>query len=380
MTSHTPDTDALGLMAANNPVDTVAVTGPDLEAAMAAAIKEGEGTGQPQRSSTASRIGFGVAIGLTCAAVVTVLIVFSSGSTDTANHSKHTAAEMTNAGGNPHLLVTAPGWHVTRADEYERDSGEMNFSDGQHELQITWYPARSYQTYLDDRASVSTPEHSTLLGLDATTVHYGGSEYATMLAPTGNVFIEIRGDAGDKTSYDALLASLEPVDMETWLAAMPASVVQPTTRAAVVEEMLRDIPLPPGFDVDSLAARAPLVAAGDPAVLDRYQLGAKVVSAVTCDWLDRWVAATEGGDQAAADAAADALSTSRNWHVLDEMAKEGAYPQVLHMLTQQVQDGDLDSLTSSSGTEQVPSGTYETGPAYASALGCDSQYRHRIDN
>ena len=49
-----------------------------------------------------------------------------------------------------------------------------------------------------------------------------------------------------------MLASLHEVDVDTWLSAMPASVVQPAQQAEAVDEMLAGIPLPPGFDPASI--------------------------------------------------------------------------------------------------------------------------------
>src|SRR5260370_2132385 len=45
----------------------------------------------------------------------------------------------------PRLLVTAPGWAITRADEFEPDSGELTFSDGSHRFELHWYPAQQYR-------------------------------------------------------------------------------------------------------------------------------------------------------------------------------------------------------------------------------------------
>ena len=118
---------------------------------------------------------------------------------------------------NPRLLVTAPGWKIVRADEFEPDSGELTFSDGSRRFDIHWYPAQMYDEYLRDRATVSTPEHGVLLGRRATTVDYTREEYATMLSPQGSVFIEVRGRLGSRGAYDEILDSLRPVDVDTWL-------------------------------------------------------------------------------------------------------------------------------------------------------------------
>jgi hypothetical protein len=54
-----------------------------------------------------------------------------------------------------------------------------------------------------------------------------------------------------------------------------------------------------------------------------------VVGAVSCTWIEQWVAARRGGDASAAAEAVTAMAGSRDWAVLREMAPEGAYPSVV---------------------------------------------------
>lgn len=379
----TEQSKAFERMAASNPVTREeleeTITEAEVEAALVAAVERGE-RDRSQRGSTAvtgrtvrglrGRTALGLGVGTACIGAITAAILLAGGSLGGPHEPTFADAAIEVAAANPRLLVTEPGWTVTRADEFETDSGEMNFSDGEHDLQITWYPARYYEQYLRDRADVSPPETSTLLGQTATTVHYGnGADYATMLAPQGEVFIEIRGKLEDKASYDAVLQSLRPVDVDTWLSAMPASVVQPVDRSATVDAMLRDIPLPPDFDVDALRSES--------SVLDRYHLGARVTGAVACEWLDRWVAATDAGDQTAADAAVEAMSTSRDWDILRDMADQGGWSQVVWEYSREIEQGRLDRGVAA--TEVRRDGTtFEFGPAYAVGLGCDSQHRRRV--
>jgi hypothetical protein len=76
-------------------------------------------------------------------------------------------------------------------------------------------------------------------------------------------------------------ATLQNVDVDTWLSAMPDSVIKPNGRAVAVNKMLEDIPVPDSVDVDELKSRG--------VVSDRYQLGAQVAGAVACGWIDQWV-------------------------------------------------------------------------------------------
>jgi len=309
----------------------------------------------------------GALLGVAAAGVLTLIGTGSLGGDDSSGPA-FAAAAIRVAEANPRLLVTEPGWSVVRADEFEPDSGEMAFSDGDHELTITWYPARYYDTYYRDRTYVDkTPITFELLGQQTRTVQYGENrdDFATMLPPQGETFVEIRGDL-PQDEYRALVESLRPTDVETWLAAMPASVVQPVDREAVVDSMLEDMPIPPGLDTEELRS--------EDAVLDRYQLGARVSGAVACGWLDLWVEATDSGDTAAAQQAVDAMSTSRDWAILEEMESQGGWSQVLWEQADAIAKGTLN--TGVAGTMSGPGGkVYEFGPSYASGLGCDSEYK-----
>jgi hypothetical protein len=119
----------------------------------------------------------------------------------------------------------------------------------------------------------------------------------------------------DVDAYRSVAASIRRVDVNSWLSALPKSVVQPYARASSVESMLADIPVHPSVDVKELKA--------SPNVRDRYQLGAEVTSAVSCAWISQWVVAFNDGDDAAAREAVDAMTTARDWTVLHEMNDEG---------------------------------------------------------
>lgn len=311
----------------------------------------------------------GFSAGLASVGIIAAWFLFAGGLVGGGSQSAFAAAAIKVAEANPRLLVSAPGWSVSEADEFEANEGEIRFSDGSHELRITWYPARLYRSYRSDRADVGAVVTSTLLGHRATTVHYGGDDYATMLSPQGPVFVEVRGAVGSHAKYEEILHSLRAVDIDTWLNAMPASVVRPEAHAAAVEQMLRGIPLPPGFDVAALQ--------NETSVRDRYMLGADVTSAVSCDWLERWAAATDGGDEAAARASVEAMATSRQWPILRQMAHEGAWAQTIWSYTREIQHGHLNRGIAAEFSKGGKTWAY--GPAYATALDCKSQYRRLVD-
>jgi len=200
----------------------------------------------------------------------------------------------------------------------------MTFSNGQYQLDLNWRPADSHERYVADRAtSAKPPRQVTVYGQAAVQFLYDyvGSTDFTTLWLDGSHSFEARGVLPDRASYEAVMAGLAPVDIDTWLKAMPESVVKPANRAPVIAAMLHDIPQPDSFDV------AELTAAG--VVRDRYQLGARVTGEIACQWIEQWLDARAVGDTAAASAAVDAMRTARNWSILIEMSESGAYHEVL---------------------------------------------------
>ncbi len=176
---------------------------------------------------------------------------------------------------------------------------------------------------------------STLLGQGAITFAYNGQHpnYATILSPQGNVFIEVSGSFGSKEEYEAVLHSLRPVGVDAWLGAMPPEVIRPAARSAAIAQMLRGIPVPPGFDTSTLQFRVMPVQPGpdtsalqsESALTDRFMLGKSVTGAVACGWLQRWLSATRTGDDGAAREAVEAMATAPRWPILLRMVREKGY-------------------------------------------------------
>jgi hypothetical protein len=133
--------------------------------------------------------------------------------------------------------------------------------------------------------------------------------------------------------FRAELRALTAVDTVTWLRAMPPSVVKAADSGETVRVMLRGIPLPPGFD----AARI----RGVHLVHDRYQLGAAVTGTVACMWIADWNRARAAGDTATVRRAIAAMATAPQWPVLRQMAREGAWSQVLISYAKAMPEGSL---------------------------------------
>jgi hypothetical protein len=370
--------DALAAMSAANPVSTtdLALDPAEVDLALARVVAVGRVPSQPIPVGDRAALEGGrrrvatLSLSFVVTAVLAALLVVSGwvggqgeGRTDFA------AAAIRVAEANPRLLVTAPGWKVRRADAFEPDSGELTLSDGSHRFEIRWYPARRYRQYLRDRAEVSAPQHGALLGMRATTVHYGRGEYATTLSPNDDVFVEVRGRLGSRSSYEEILRSLRPVDVETWLDAMPASTVRPAARSEAVNRMLRGIPTPPGFDAARLER--------EDSIANRDSLAVAVGNAVACAWVESWIRARDADDQAKAARAVDAMASSAAWPIVRET--EVPWFSNYAIVTKEMQRGRLDWGPGGYGA-RADGRTFAYGPAWKLTLGCEGTHRREVES
>ncbi len=71
----------------------------------------------------------------------------------------------------------------------------------------------------------------------------------------------------------------------------------------------------------------------------------------------------------------EAMSGSREWPILKEMADEGGWAQVVWEYSRDMERNDREALLGTSGTETIDGKTYELSPSYATGLGCDSEKR-----
>jgi hypothetical protein len=345
-------TDALALMRAANPASAEelreATDEARLQGAMQRAIAAGEaptrpipagdraaierGAGGPRRRvgilsrHRVASLGFGLA----CAAVIAVLVVLGGGPVATVKEGgrpTYAAAAVKVAEANPRLLVTAPGWAIVHAHSFEVDSGILEYryrntpayGIDANSLHLSWYPASLYRSMLRELGQGRSRRSTTVLGRPATTFHdhrRGGSDYFTVLAPQGKVFVELSARLSP-SDYGTVLRSLRAVGVDRWLAAMPPEVVQPAARSAVIAQMLDGVPRPPGFQTAGLEAETHFT--------DRYQLGQAVAGAVACGWIESWSAATRSGDAAGAQEAVEGMAGARHWPVLLEMVQEKGF-------------------------------------------------------
>jgi hypothetical protein len=345
----------------------------DAEADLRTAILDERrpGAGRPASEPRRPRRGSGAprrwrrpwpAVGLAAGIAVVILAVGLSGGDERLGPSPGrawAAPALRVANAVPRILVGEPGWAVERADQFSVREGEMTFRNGRHSLDLHWRPG-PHRVWVKDRAASGVRmEDVAVLGSEATVFRYRGTAGDfTALWRRGGYTMELRvgldrgADPMPFARYRRLLGSLHEVSVDAWLGAMPASVVLPDQSDSVVDGMLADMTLPPGFDRSALGT-------GD-AVRDRYQLGAQVAGAVACAWIRHWIDARRTGDARAEAAAVDAMQGSRRWAILNEMNAAGDYPEVL-----------WDVADAMNGNGKIMGGRgMEVGAVYEEGLGC----------
>jgi hypothetical protein len=244
------------------------------------------------------------------------------------------AAELVRlAEASPLVLLQAPGWHVSYADEQSAEEGEIHFSTGpaaaaddqRTDAALNWRAGSLAEWKHSRAAEASVRTTAPVLGTTAGVYQYTGGrpghqDITSVWGYDGRV-LEFRAGAADIAAFKALLAHLQRVDTDAWLSALPDSVVKSADRSSAIAGMLRGVTAPPGFDPGAIKGAA--------LTKDRYQLGAAVSGTVACTWIKRWSDARRDGDPAGVREAIAAMATAKDWPVLKEMSKSGAYPEFL---------------------------------------------------
>ncbi|GAB2974295.1 hypothetical protein [Nocardioides montaniterrae] len=236
----------------------------------------------------------------------------------------------------PRFLLDAPGWTITTVYGFGKSEGTLGFSRGtgadRQDLELNWYPGDQYDSYFHDRFDDPSIAHedTQLLGDTVKLFTYSADDHATMLKPDGDSFVEMRGQGLSKADYLTLTAQLRKATVDEFLAALPADVTTPGSQSTRAQQVLADIPVPPGFSFKP-----------DGETLDPYQFGALVTGQVTCAWIDVY----RHGDAAAQQQAATALETSHHWKVLHDMDATGDWPEVIWEYADGIAKGDLRPQT-----------------------------------
>ena len=362
--------DALDRLAAQNPASKS-----DVEATVSgeqrAAVRQRAMAAHHAHAGERGRPGHPIALRLAAVAVIAavgVTIAMALGGAR-GGGPEYASAAVEVAEANPRIIVTAPGWSIASAAQFDPQDGQVVFSDGSSDLELTWYPARLYDQYLADRADIGNQTPVSALGLDATMVQYQETDIATLLPPQGRVFVEIRGDLGSEQAYLDVLGSMQTTDVDTWLAAMPESVLQPSEQEQLVSTLLDGVPLPPGFDLDRLRTEP---------TLDSATLANNLSSAVACGWLDSWAAADRDGNAASASLAVTVMSSADQWPVLKSALVRRDRIELIREYARQISSGHLDQEFGDPSIVKEDGTKIEFGPQYASSLGCASMSKRVV--
>jgi hypothetical protein len=231
------------------------------------------------------------------------------------------------------LLVTADGWSVTSADQLDLAQGEMTSSGPDGELTLMWTaddgrpgsPTHD-ETLADLAADADRLSDATVAGETAAVFH--ADPFFHALWRDDRYSIGAVGRFATVEDFLSVAATLEPVDVDDWLVALP-DAADPATAPSpggsgdglddlrTADDVLDGVPLPAGLDRSALAG----IAADDP-----YQLGREVLGPVVCGWYDQWEQSLAAGDIATAAEAADALGASPSWFALQAMSAAGDWP------------------------------------------------------
>lgn len=303
--------------------------------------------GDPRRVGALAYWRRRVGLVLAASAVVATVLALLPGGERTGGPTPAFAASLVRfANASPLVLLRLPGWRVAYVDQQPDGYGEMHFVRGavngdgiprggsghdQHAAagrfaQITWYRLtatglRKFRKYL-----AAGREHAaTGLGVTARRyVYEGGSRRAfgiTAFFLYRGREVSFRATVTSMSMFRTELRALTGVDTTTWLRAMPPSVVKSADSTRAIHQMLKGIPLPPRFDPSRIR--------GSRLVQNRYDLGATVTGTIACLWIADWNRARHAGDQATVNRAIAAMATAPHWPILHQMARRGAWPQVL---------------------------------------------------
>jgi hypothetical protein len=329
-----------------------------------------------RRGSRGRRWPLLMGLGAACLVAAIVLAASLAGGGPDRSGRAYGADLVRFAEASPLLLLEGPGWRVQNAEEHrsregtegsmefvtgkpipyesiritgnaktgERESGMFTPAVRQRRVELDWRHGSLQETiawihglpHPHGRKTLELPLLETTAYVDARDEFYvnqGGPGNRQMIAlwSEDGYVLELRAAVPDLAAFEERLGWLTKVDLQTWLEAMPAKVVKAADHDAAVREMLKGIPVPKTF--------APSRVPDEGLTTDRYQVGAQVTGTVSCLWFRQWGEARRSGNAAAATEAERAMTTSRHWPILREMAKEGAYPEVLWELAGEMPSG-----------------------------------------
>ena len=240
------------------------------------------------------------------------------------------------AGATPRLLVTEPGWQISFvmfADGIG-DEQQINFDNGDQQATLEWTTGNTVDEIVTDLTLEGlTAEQTTVLGHDASLLGLSmpvaepspgtvpdetpadEQAYAAVFFD-GQFTIELVAQVKARSDFLDLVDSLEQVEAEAWLSALPDEQIPVADREAFVTDVLADVPTPPDFEGEQFTT-GPLE--------HPYFLTARVIGQVSCGWISSWLSARADGDDVAEQAAVDAMAAITESDAVDRMAAQGGF-------------------------------------------------------
>lgn len=236
-------------------------------------------------------------------------------------------------------VLEASGWRVVYVSA-DHDAGGIAYERGDDQwLEVSWYPASSYGSYVEDREHITNPpaagEPVEVLGAAGQLWAYSRRDHTVIREPERGHWIEVRAAGMDEAAYLALLEQLRLVDEAGFEAALPGEFVTDEERSAEVQRLVEEITAVSG--VGPYDGAAP-IRSGEA---DPYHLGADVAGGYACGWIMAYADAVASGDDQLADQAVEVLGTSRKWPVLLRMTRRGDFPEVIWGYADQVAAGQV---------------------------------------
>ncbi len=234
------------------------------------------------------------------------------------------------------VVLDAPGWEV---DSLGSDG--VVFRKGKANLEIMSYPAGSYASYVEDREHLVDPAAPgapvTVLGRAGQLWAYSADDHTVIREVEDGHWLELRGQGLDQDAYLALLGQLRVTTDAAFDAALPEDYVAQDERSVAAQQVLAGIQAVSGTGFPDGEAWQPGAGASE----DRYQFGVEVVGAYTCAWLESYENAVAHDQPALSTEALRVLGTARDWPILEEMDRQGDYPEVVWQIADEARAGDL---------------------------------------
>lgn len=221
------------------------------------------------------RILVGLAAAATAAAAV---VLFVGGSHGPEAPARAYGAELVRyAESTPLLLLDQPGWRVKGLEQQHGGDGTLGFVTDtgradQRWVKLYWLPRDQAGVNLrailhpridrtpGRRLTTELPNLGAVVHIDTraeTAPRYGhpGDPEMTAVWLEGGRLLYFESRVSSLAAFRKRLEGLRRVEAQAWLDAMPPQVVKAAEFAPTVEEMLRGIPLPPGFDPSQVPHR-----------------------------------------------------------------------------------------------------------------------------